>query len=382
MTSSDLPAPDGTTGIRSTQPGTEPAATRSRPDRRIRVVVVYGGRSSEHGVSAMSAGSVLAALDPAKYDVRTVGITRAGAWVLRSDTPGALQVAAGALPEVAGGAPLEPPAVAASQAAQAGVWTDVDVVFPLLHGRYGEDGTIQGLLEMAGLPYVGAGVFASAAGMDKEFTKKLLRAEGLDVGNFVVVRRGTKPDPEAVLALGLPLFVKPARAGSSVGITRVADLSQLPEAIATALGHDDKVLIERGIAGREIECAVLQHADGSVHASLPAEIRMVGEHDWYDFDAKYLHDASEFDLPARLPDHLLDAIRAAAVTAFRALDGAGLARVDFFVTDDEHIVVNEVNTMPGFTPISMYPKMWAVSGVPYSELLDRLIATALARGPR
>ncbi len=382
MTSFDLAAPDDGAGVRAEQQPALPIPTWPEPVRRIRVVVVYGGRSSEHGVSAVSAGSVLAALDPAKYDVRTVGITRAGAWVLRSDTPAALQIAGGALPEVAGGAALDPPAVAASDEAQAGAWSDVDVVFPVLHGRYGEDGTIQGLLEMAGLPYVGAGVFASAAGMDKEYTKKLLRVEGLDVGDFLVVRRGTKPDPEAVLALGLPLFVKPARAGSSVGITRVTDLSQLSEALAAAFGHDDKVLIERGITGREIECAVLEDADGSVRASLPAEIRMVGDHDWYDFAAKYLDDASEFDLPARLPEHVLDAIRAAAVTAFRALDGAGLARVDFFVTDDEHIVVNEVNTMPGFTPISMYPKMWAASGVSYSELLDRLIATALARGPR
>lgn len=383
MTSFDLCAQHGTADPSVQEMPPKPRAlVGTEHDRRIRVVVVYGGRSSEHGVSAVSAGSVLAALDPVKYDVRTVGITRGGMWVLRSDTPAALQITGSALPEVASGAAVHVPAVAASDEMGAGVWSDVDVVFPVLHGRYGEDGTIQGLLEMAGLPYVGAGVFASAAGMDKEYTKKLLRAAGMDVGRFTVVRRGEQPDPALVADLGLPLFVKPARAGSSVGITKVRDLAELPEAVQAAFQHDDKVLVERGIVGREIECAVLEDADGSVHASLPAEIRLLRGQDWYDFAAKYLDDASEFDLPAQVPEHLLDAIRAAAVAAFRALDGAGLARVDFFVTDDEQIIVNEVNTMPGFTPISMYPKMWAASGVPYAQLLDRLIATALARGPR
>ena len=379
MRAGDVDGPQG-------QPRSAVPDADARPEPRISVCVVYGGRSSEHGVSAVSAGSVLAALDPAKYDVRTVGITRAGAWVLRADTAAQLAIVDGALPEISAGTAVHPPAAvvppAIGPASPASAFTGVDVIFPVLHGRYGEDGTIQGLLEMAGLPYVGAGVFASAAAMDKEYTKKLLRAAGMDVGRFTVVRRGEQPDAEAMLDLGLPLFVKPARAGSSVGITKVGDLADLPQALQAAFEHDDKVLVERGVVGREIECAVLEDADGSVHASLPAEIRLVRGHDWYDFAAEYLDDASEFDLPAHLPGHVLDAVRAAAVAAFRALDGAGLARVDFFVTEDEHIIVNEVNTMPGFTPISMYPKMWAATGVPYAELLDRLIATALARGPR
>ncbi len=255
----------------------------------------------------------------------------------------------------------------------------VDVVFPVLHGRFGEDGTIQGLLEMAGVPYVGPGVFASAAAMDKEFTKKLLAAEGLAVGSWTVVRRRDPVDVAALEPLGLPAFVKPARAGSSVGITKITDWAQLPAALDAAFEHDDKVLVEAAVVGHEVECGVLEGPDGVPEASVPAEIRLTGGHDWYDFEAKYLDDACEFDVPAQLPAHVTDALREAACRAFVALDCAGLARVDFFVTDDEQIVVNEVNTMPGFTPISMFPRMWQASGVEYPELVDRLIAAALRR---
>jgi D-alanine-D-alanine ligase len=261
------------------------------------------------------------------------------------------------------------------------------VVFPVLHGPYGEDGTVQGLFELAGKPYVGAGVLASAAGMDKEFTKKLLAAEGLPVGDMVVLRPGVATVSEEQRArLGLPVFVKPARAGSSVGITKVTDWAALPAAIETARKHDPKVLVEAALPGREIECGVLEFPDGSLRASVPAEIRLVASADggsvpeFYDFQAKYLDDVCEFDVPAKLDDATADQIRELAVAAFTALDCQGLARVDFFVPKHGTPVLNEINTMPGFTPISMYPRMWAVTGVDYSSLLSTLIDTALARG--
>jgi D-alanine-D-alanine ligase len=249
------------------------------------------------------------------------------------------------------------------------------------HGPFGEDGTIPGLLEMAGVPYVGAGVLASAAAMDKEFTKKLLVAEGLPVGDLVVLRPGTATlTPAQRTRLGLPVFVKPARAGSSVGITRVTAWADLDDAVAAARAHDPKVLVEAAVAGREIECGVLELPDGTLRASFPAEIRIVGSATFYDFDAKYLDDECEFDIPAKLDDDVAERVRESAVAAFRALDCQGLARVDFFVGPDGVPVVNEVNTMPGFTPISMYPRMWAVTGVDYPTLLATLVDTALARG--
>jgi D-alanine-D-alanine ligase len=354
---------------------------------RIRVAVVYGGRSSEHGISVVSAGSVIAALDPARYEVVPIGITPAGGWVLTDGEPAAMRIVDRRVPEVEKGTavvlPGDPTAghlVAFDPGAGARALAGIDVVFPVLHGRFGEDGTIQGLLELAGIPYVGAGVFASAAAMDKEFTKKLLRAEGLSVGRFAVARPGT--DPLRLQHLGLPVFVKPARAGSSVGITRVTAWADLPDALETAFAHDDKVIVEAAVVGREVECGVLEDAHGSPEASVPAEIRLVRGHDWYDFEAKYLDDACEFDVPAALPGPVTERVREAARRAFTALDCAGLARVDFFVTDGGEVVVNEVNTMPGFTPISMFPRMWAASGVDYPELVDRLIAAALRRGTR
>jgi D-alanine-D-alanine ligase len=354
---------------------------------RIRIAVVYGGRSSEHGISVVSAGSVLAALDPEKYDVVPIGITPDGAWVLTDASPDTLRITGRTLPEVDKGTAvvLAPDPTAGLVAVEPGVGVSVlesvDVVFPLLHGRFGEDGTIQGLLEMAGVPYVGPGVFASAAAMDKEFSKKLLRAEGLRVGEFSVLRSPGAPSAADLQHLGLPLFVKPARGGSSVGISKVSSWADLPAAVALAFDHDSKVLVEAAVAGREIECGVLEDEGGKPVASVPAEIRLVRGHDWYDFDAKYLDDACEFDIPADLPAATTEAVRDAACRAFVALDCAGLARVDFFVTPAGEIVVNEVNTMPGFTPISMFPRTWAASGVQYPELVDRLIASALRRGP-
>ncbi len=354
---------------------------------RIRVAVVYGGRSSEHGVSVVSAGSVLSALDPDKYDVVPIGITPSGRWMITDTMPEALQITGRTLPEVEKGTAVVLPAdptsrslVSVEPGAAVQLFDSVDVVFPVLHGRFGEDGTIQGLLEMAGIPYVGAGVFASAAGMDKEYTKILLRAAGLDVGHFAVVRRGRPFSSLDVRALGLPVFVKPARAGSSVGITRVDGWSGLDAAIETAFAHDSKVLIEAAVSGREVECGVLENAEGLPEASVPAEIRLTGGHEWYDFDAKYLDDACEFDIPADLPPDVTARIQDAACRAFTALDCGGLSRVDFFVIADGSVIVNEINTMPGFTPISLYPRMWAASGVDYPTLVDRLIDAALRRG--
>ncbi len=354
---------------------------------RIRVAVVYGGRSSEHGISVVSAGSVIAALNPDRYEVIPVGITPAGGWVLTDGDPAAMRIVDRRVPEVATGTAVvlagdrsAPELVALDPGSGARALAGVDVVFPVLHGRFGEDGTIQGLLEMAGVPYVGPGVFASAAAMDKEFTKKLLRAEGLPVGRFAVVHRGETVSDLELRHLGLPVFVKPARAGSSVGISRVSDWAGLPEALETAFEHDGKALIEAAVVGREIECGVLEDDRGRPVASVPAEIRLKGGHEWYDFEAKYLDDACEFDVPALLTTDATQRIQQAACRAFTALECAGLARVDFFYADSGEVVVNEVNTMPGFTPISMFPRMWAASGVDYPTLVDRLVQAALRRG--
>jgi D-alanine-D-alanine ligase len=256
------------------------------------------------------------------------------------------------------------------------------VVFPVLHGAYGEDGTIQGLLELAGIPYAGAGVLASAAAMDKEFGKKLLAAEGLPIGPYAVLRRGVATlDGPTRERLGLPVFVKPARAGSSTGISKVTEWAALDAAIEYARRIDPKVIVEAAMPGREVECGVLEYPDGRLDASLPAEIRIVADGvEWFDFDAKYLDDVVEFDIPAKLPDAVTATVRELAVRAFTALDCQGLARVDFFVGQDDTVSVNEVNTMPGFTEMSVYPKMWAVTGVDFATLLSTLVDTAMARG--
>ncbi|MGQ0576160.1 MAG: D-alanine--D-alanine ligase family protein [Pseudonocardia sp.] len=356
---------------------------------RIRVAVVFGGRSSEHAISCVSAGSVLTHLDRERFEVVAVGITTGGAWVLGTDDPRELSIRGRDLPAVDAtatalalpGDPTRGGLVVLEPGRAGEVLGGVDVVFPALHGPYGEDGTIQGLLELAGVPYVGAGVLASAAGMDKEFTKKLLAAEGLPGGDHVVLRPGTAGLTAAERArLGLPVFVKPARGGSSVGITRVTAWDGLTAAIAAARVHDPKVLVEAAVVGREVECGVLEFPDGSVRASVPAEIRIVGDASFYDFDAKYLDDVCEFDIPAKLDDAVAERLREVSVAAFRALDGQGLARVDFFVGPQGELTVNEVNTMPGFTPISLFPRMWAVTGLDYPTLLTTLVETALARG--
>jgi len=351
---------------------------------RIRVAVVFGGRSGEHAVSCLSAGSVLGHLDLELFDVTAIGIKPDGAWV-QVDPALVLETHGSDLPSVSGGAavvlPGDPTSSSLVSLDGVGGSLDVDVVFPVLHGPFGEDGTIQGLLELAGLPYVGPGVLASAAGMDKEFTKKLLAAEGMPLGEHVVLRRGrqTLAADEREL-LGLPVFVKPARAGSSLGVSRVDSWADLDAAIALARKSDPKVLVEAAMIGREIECGVLEFPDGRLEASPTAEIRVAAAYDFYDFSAKYLDDVATFDIPAGLPDEVNEQIRTLAVRAFQALDAQGLARVDFFVTDEGRLVVNEVNTMPGFTPISMYPRMWAAAGMSYQDLLTVLIRTAIARG--
>ncbi|OZM74070.1 D-alanine--D-alanine ligase A [Amycolatopsis antarctica] len=358
--------------------------------RKIRVAVVFGGRSTEHTISCVSAGSVLSNLDSERFEALPVGITREGGWVAGSGDPETLSIRGRELPSVTegrslvlAGDPTSRELVSLERGAAVEVLGSVDVVFPVLHGAFGEDGTIQGLLELAGIPYVGAGVLASATAMDKEYAKKLLAAEGLPVGEYATVRRGQSTlDPADRERLGLPVFVKPTRAGSSIGISKVESWDRLDEAIALARETDPKVLVEAGVVGREVECGVLEFPDGRIEASLPAEIRVLSEESsaWYDFETKYLGEAAELDIPAKLDDAVTERIRAMAVKAFQALDCQGLARVDFFIGADGEPTINEVNTMPGFTTTSAYPKMWAVTGVDYPNLLSTLIDTAVARG--
>jgi len=363
--------------------------------RKPRVLVLFGGRSGEHAISAATAAGVLRAIDRSRYDVVPVGITPAGEWVLAADEPARWEIADGRLPQVepTGEEVILPLATGHRELRVLTpgdvprVLGEVDVVFPLLHGPYGEDGTLQGMLELADVRYVGAGVLASAVGMDKHFMKLVLAGQGLPVGPYVVIRPGefaSAPQTwtQTVETLGLPVFVKPARAGSSLGITKVDDLADLPAAIAAAQVHDPKVVVEAAIVGREIECAVLGGRDGErPRASLPGEIVVTdAAHDFYDFEAKYLDEGGvELSCPADLPDHVVQEVREIAVRTFEAVGAEGLSRVDVFVTPDEQVVVNEINTMPGFTPFSMYPRMWERSGLAYPDLIDELITLALER---
>jgi D-alanine-D-alanine ligase len=364
--------------------------------KRPRVAVVFGGRSSEHAISCVTAGSVLKAIDPEKYDVVPVGITPDGRWVLESGDPERLALTSpDRLPEVDGSRATVALAnedgrselVVHESASVPRTLGEVDVVLPLLHGPWGEDGTIQGLLELAGVRYVGAGVLASAVGMDKHYMKVVFQAHGLPVLPYAVItsrdwRHDKAACHETVDALGYPVFVKPCRGGSSIGISKVHDASELDDAVEEARRHDPKVLVEvAAVGGREIECGVIEGVDGTPpQASVVAEISIGGEHEFYDFAAKYLpEEHTELDVPADLPDHVTKRVQALAVEAFEALSCEGLARVDFFVQHDERVVINEINTMPGFTPSSMFPRMWAASGVDYPELVDRLLQLALAR---
>ena len=366
--------------------------------RKPRVAVVFGGRSSEHGISVVTAGAVMKAIDRTKYDVLPIGITTDGRWALTADDPARMAIADRKVPNVdqlaesdQGGVvlsvdPGSREVVYAAPGAVPEALGEVDVVFPVLHGPYGEDGTLQGLLELSGVPYVGAGVLASAVGQDKEYMKRVFTSFGLPVGPYVVVRprewdndrpTARKRIVEFAGEHGFPLFIKPARGGSSMGITKVDDLAGLDEAIEEARRHDPKFLVESLLRGREIECGVLEFEDGP-RASVPAEIPPVTSHDFYDFEAKYIDSAAGL-VPAPLTEEQTAEVRRLAVDAFEAASCEGLVRADFFLTDEGDFVINEINTMPGFTPISMYPRMWQESGVDYQELVDRLIQAALNR---
>ncbi|WKD57770.1 D-alanine--D-alanine ligase [Corynebacterium capitovis DSM 44611] len=350
----------------------------------IRIAVIYGGQSTEHSISCISAGSIMRELDPAVYEVFPVGITRDGTWVTGTLDP----VGQATLPEVSPGREialsLSPARRGEFRDLETGeVLATVDVVFPVLHGRFGEDGTIQGLLEMAGVAYVGPGVLASACGMDKEYTKKIIAAAGIAITDEIVLTEGASLDDAARDRLGLPVFVKPASGGSSIGVSKVSDWSELDAAIALARESDSKVIVEAGLTGDEVEVGVLEHPDGRVEASLPAKLNGTedGEEGFYGFETKYLEDGVTATIPAPYDEQLTAELQTLAITAFRALGGSGLARVDFFVTPSGP-VLNEVNTMPGFTSISMYPQVWRASGVSYQELLNTLINSALARSQR
>lgn len=343
---------------------------------------MFGGRSAEHEVSVISARSVLAALDPQRYEVLEIGIDKLGRWHRMEALPAA--GGSGALPAVGGEGPgvgLSREPGDAALVAEDGSREEIDVVFPVLHGPFGEDGTIQGMLEMAGVPFVGSGVLGSAVGMDKAVQKVLFRAAGLPVvPHEVVHEREWEEDRDAVTArcssLGLPVFVKPATLGSSVGITKVKLIDDLAAAVEEALSYTRKALIESSMEGaREIECAVLGNDDPV--ASVPGEV--VPNAEFYDYRAKYIDDGAELLIPAPLSEPVAAEIQRMAVAAFRAVDAAGMARVDFFLLDPGHIVINEINTIPGFTQISMYPKLWDASGLAYAELLDRLIDLAVER---
>ena len=367
------------------------AAAGARP----RVLLLFGGRSSEHPISCVTAAGVLHAADRQRWDVVPVGVARSGLWSHDELDVASFRLDGDALPEVPEPeAPVSlralPDGTVELTAADGSSLGPVDVVFPLLHGPWGEDGTLQGMFESLGLPYVGCGVLASAVGMDKHFMKVAFQAAGLEVGPWeTITARDWARDPEAALAragaLAYPLFVKPARAGSSFGITRVTEPAGLRAAVEEARRFDPKVVVEVGIVGREIECAVLDgHGSAAPRASLPGEIVVAhdeGETQFYDFESKYQDTGStQLSCPAELPEEEIERLRALAIRAFEAVDGSGLGRCDFFFTPDGRWVVNEINTMPGFTPISMYPAMWERTGLSYDDLISELLDLALERG--
>jgi D-alanine-D-alanine ligase len=330
--------------------------------KRVRVAVLLGGRSSEHEISLASARSVLEALDPERYETVTVEIGRDGRWELGTGSDG------GSVAETL-------PVPTAKVPATLG---EVDVVFPVLHGPFGEDGTVQGLLELAGVPYVGAGVLGSALAMDKDVFKAVMRDRGIPVTRNITIRQGGKPQNP----FGFPVFVKPARLGSSVGISKVRSEEELAPAVELAFRHDEKVLVEEFVSGVEVECGVL--GNEKPLASLPGEIVSHGFEgaDWYDFSAKYDEGGMDLVIPPRLPQETIERVQDLAVRSFVAGECEGMARVDFFVRDDGEVLLNELNTIPGFTATSVYAKLFEESGIPYAELVDRLVQLALDRHER
>jgi D-alanine-D-alanine ligase len=351
-----------------------------REKKRLRVGILFGGRSGEHEVSLASAASVIRALDPEKYEAVPIGIDKDGRWLVSAKAHKLLADVLKTgnrvlLPADPSAATLVPLGAGAGQPS-----VPIDVVFPVLHGTFGEDGTVQGLLEMANMPYVGAGVLASAVGMDKDVQKRLFEQAGLPVVSFIVFRRSEWENNREDIAadvltqLRLPIFVKPATAGSSVGMTKVTTREQLPEAIDHAAEFGLKVIVERGVDAREIEVSVL--GNDEIRASIPGEI--VPHRDYYDYKAKYIEQGTQLVIPAELTEKQVRTFQEYAVKAFRCIDGTGMARCDFFLEKRTNkIYVNELNTIPGFTSISMYPRLWEASGLSYSHLLDELINLAL-----
>jgi D-alanine-D-alanine ligase len=407
--------------------------------RKIRVAVIFGGQGPEHSVSCLGAGNTLGAIDRDRYEVIPIGITTDGRWIQVPDQPERLALTSGELPSVESAA-AEVEAASAAHASEGAVFptsdaarrrsakerggkaarlegglaraskhslpaarselvgtvlSDVDVVLPIIHGPFGEDGSLQGLLEMAGVKYVGAGVLASAVGIDKEYMKLIFAGRGLPVVRHVVVRERDWPLPgageatpeskrvlDAIAELGWPLFVKPARGGSSIGTSKASDMGQLHESIELARQFDRKVLVEAAVDGVEIEVSVLEGvAGGPPDTSLPGQMMIEGEDEFYDFGTKYLDPEDRMAIPAPIPAAAADEIRRLAAEAFEAVSCEGLARVDFFYTADGKILINEINTLPGMTPTSYFQKLWEASGLPFDQLLDRVIQTALAKRP-
>lgn len=355
--------------------------------KKIKVGILFGGRSAEHEVSLQSAKNVAEAIDKDKYDVALIGIDKTGRWLLpnqsqyllNSSDPKLIQLNSQGEESVA----LVPQSGGAlSDLSAGGTHSSIDVVFPILHSPFGEDGTVQGLLKLADVPFVGAGVLGSSVGMDKDVMKRLLRDAGLPIGNFLVLRQNDHLDFEAISSeIGLPCFVKPANLGSSVGVHKVTDKETFERARADAFGYDTKILVEEFIDGRELECAVL--GNQNPQASVVGEI--VPTHDFYSYDAKYIDEqGAALEIPADIPDKVSDRIRDLAVRTFQTLEceGLGRGRVDCFLKHDGSVIENEINTIPGFTQISMYPRLWEASGVSYSELINRLIELAIERFER
>jgi D-alanine-D-alanine ligase len=349
---------------------------------KVRVAVLFGGQSDEHDVSLRSAQTVIGALDPEKYEVAKIGITRTGRWLSNGDPLAQLSASSPLFALTDGGQPQSESSAPAGESVPAVFNGEVDVVFPVLHGPMGEDGTVQGMLELAGLPYVGSGVLGSAVAMDKTVTKVILGQAGLPQAPWqTVLRKDWENDPENVAnwidrKVGYPCFTKPANMGSSVGISKVHDRSELAAAMAEAGRFDRKILVEQGVDARELEVSVLGNDEPI--ASVVGEI--VPSNEFYDYNAKYVEEGSLLIVPAQLEGKTLIEVQELAITAFQALDLAGLARVDFFLDKQtDHIYINEVNTLPGFTAISMYPMLWEATGIPLPELVDRLIALAIER---
>ncbi|CAN5381628.1 D-alanine--D-alanine ligase [soil metagenome] len=359
------------------------SAEQPESKRKVRVAVLFGGQSDEHDVSLRSAQTVINALDPEQYEIVKIGITRDGAWLTGGDPHAQLTAASPMFALMTGTEISEAPVGSTGALALPSIFdAGIDVVFPVLHGPMGEDGTIQGMFELMGVPYVGAGVLGSAVGMDKAAAKMILTQAGIAQADWLLVQRGElQRDPAAIEAkiaetLGFPCFVKPANLGSSVGVVKVHNAEELPDALESASHYDRRIVVERGIIGRELEIAVLGNDDP--RASVAGEVHP--GHEFYDYEAKYLDESSSLTIPAELGPGVLEEMQEMAITAFKALDLAGMARVDFFLeAETNRLLINEVNTIPGFTSISMYPVLWAESGLPLEELVQELLRLGLER---